>query len=371
MSLKIAHVLSSMHTGGAERVALLLVERLVRRGHDVTLVSLEEPRSGKLETEFLDAGARVLRVEKSLGVFDRTLSLRLLSLFARESFDVIHTHNPIPLIYAALPARLSGARAVHTKHGPHPDTWQRLMLRRIGAAATHAFVAVSRATADFALELKEVSAAKLHVVLNGTDLARFVPDASLRAKTRAELGIPENAWVVGTVGRMAAVKNQALLVRAVAPMLGPEKRLIIVGHGDLAEPTRALAAELGVAAFAHFPGETRDVPRYLAAFDVFALSSDSEGLPLSLAEAMACELPIVSTAVGGVPKVVDDGETGLLVAKGDTEALRAALERLDRDRALASLMGRRGQEVAHARYSADRMTDRYEAIYRGEPDDAA
>ncbi len=366
MSLKIAHVLSSMHTGGAERVALLLVERLVRRGHDVTLVSLEEPRSGRLEPEFLDAGAHVVRVEKALGLFDRTLSLRLLSFFARERFDVVHTHNPIPLIYGALPARLSGARAIHTKHGPHPDTWQRLMLRRIGAASTHAFVAVSAATADFALELHEVSAGKLHVVLNGTDLTRFVPSPELRARTRAELGIPADAWVVGTVGRMAAVKNQALLLRAVAPALDDERRLVVVGHGDLSEPTKRLAAELGVAGFTHFPGETRDVARYLAAFDVFALSSDSEGLPLSLAEAMACELPIVSTSVGGVPKVVDDGETGILVPKGDAEALRGALAKLETDRALAALMGRRGREVAHARYSAERMTDRYEALYRGE-----
>ena len=364
MSLSIAHVLSSMHTGGAERIALLIVSRLVRRGHRVSLVSLEEPPNGRLETELCEAGAHVVRVAKSPGRFDKALSVRLMSLFLRERFDVVHTHNPIPLIYAALPARLSGSRVVHTKHGPHPDTWQRLMLRRVGAASTHAFCPVSRATADFARELHEVRDHKVHVILNGTDLDRFQPDAVARAAMRDELGIPRDAWVTGTVGRMAKVKNQALLVRAMAPLLGPQARLVIVGDGDEATRTRELAAELGVAEYCHFPGETRDVPRYVSGFDVFALSSDSEGLPLSLAEAMAAERPIVATSVGGVPKVVDDGETGLLVPKGDEAALRGALSRLATDRALAALMGRRGREVALVRYSADRMTDEYEALYR-------
>ena len=94
-------------------------------------------------SEFTAAGVRFLPVEKVLSSFDRTLSARLFATFLRSDFDVVHTHNPIPLIYAALPARLSGARAIHTKHGPHPDAWQRIMLRRIGAAATNVFTGVS------------------------------------------------------------------------------------------------------------------------------------------------------------------------------------------------------------------------------------
>ncbi len=361
--LRIAQVLSSLHTGGAERVALLLVERLVRRGHDVTLVSLEEPPHGALETEFAAAGARVLRVEKRPGGFDRTLALRLLSLFRRERFDVVHTHNPLPLIYAALAGRLSGARAIHTKHGPHPDSQLRLMLRRVGAAATHHFVAVSDATAQFSQTLYEVVPWKLEVVQNGTDLERFREDADARARTRKELGVPPDAFVFGTVARMAKVKNHPLLVRAAAPLLGPRVRLVIVGDGAERAATEALTRELGVSAFCHFPGETKEVPRYLASFDLFALSSESEGLPLSMAEAMSVGMPMVSTAVGGVPLVVDDGETGLLTPAGDEAALRAALSRLLEDRALAKLMGERAREVAHARYSAERMVDQYEALY--------
>ncbi len=363
--MKIAHVLSSTHTGGAERVALLICERLVAKGHDVTLLSLEEPKDGPLAREFAAAGVRVERVAKRPGGFDRTLSARLLALLLRSRFDVVHTHNPIPLIYAAIPGRLSGARAVHSKHGPHPDAWQRLMLRRAGAAATHAFVAVSQSVADYALSIREVARKKVHVITNGTDTSRFQKDPALRAAVRDELGIPADAFVIGTVGRMAPVKNHPLLVRAAAPLLGPKARLVVVGGGAEAERTRALATELGVAPFAHFPGETSDVPRYLAAFDVFALSSDSEGLPLCLTEAMSAALPLVCTAVGGVPALVDEGETGLLSPAGDDAAFSASLRRLLESPELCARFGRRGREVALAKYSADRMTDDYLALYAG------
>ncbi len=361
--MKIAHVLSSTHTGGAERVSLLLCERLVKRGHQVTVVSLEEPRRGPLAREFQSAGASVVAVPKRLGVFDRSLSARLLARFMRDRYDVVHTHNPIPLIYAAIPARLSGARPVHSKHGPHPDAWQRIMMRRAGAAATRAFVAVSQSVADYALSIHEVRRRKLHVITNGTDTDRFVRDAGVREKTRLELGIPPDAFVVGTVGRMAPVKNHPLLVRAAAPLLGESSRLVVVGSGAEAERTRALATGLGVGPYAHFPGETSDVARYLAAFDVFALSSDSEGLPLCLTEAMSAALPLVCTAVGGVPALVDEGETGLLSPAHDEAALRASIARLREDVALRDRMGARGREVALARYSADRMTEDYLALY--------
>lgn len=365
--MKIAHVLSSLHTGGAERVALLCVERLVKLGHDVSVVSLEEPVDGALGREFDTAGAQIIRVPKRAGGYDPGLSVRLLSTFLRERFEVIHTHNPPCLTYAALPARMSGARVVHTKHGPHPDTFARLMLRRIGAASAHSFVAVSPATAAFAKQLYEVLPWKLRVIQNGTDLKRFRPDAKARAATREKLGIPPDAFVIGTVGRMAPVKNQALMVRAAAPLLGPRTRLLIVGHGAEADRVKALAAELGVSAFAHFPGETPRVPEHLAAFDVFALSSDSEGLPLCLAEAMSVGLPMVCTAVGGVPQVVDEGETGFLVPSGDEAALRAAMSRFAQDPPLARLMGKRAQEVAAQRYSAERMLNEYLALYGAPP----
>ncbi|HZO12618.1 MAG TPA: glycosyltransferase [Polyangiaceae bacterium] len=360
--LSIAHVLTSLCVGGGERVALLLGAKQVKDGHRVMVVSLEEPPEGALTDEFTAAGVTVERVPKGRG-FDMTLSTRLWRTFRKARVDVVHTHNPLPLIYAAPAARAAGARVVHTKHGPHPDAAHRLWLRRAGAAATDAFVAVSEITADFAREIREVAPEKLHVIVNATDLSHFRPDHAARRATRALWGMDDDVFIVGTVGRMAEVKNHVLLVRAVAPLLGEETRLVIAGDGPERARVELTAEELGVRPWLTLLGETRDVADALRAFDVFALSSKVEGLPLVIAEAMATGLPVVSTAVGGVPTVVADGVTGFLVPEEDERALRERLRRLHDDPALAAELGTRARDVALERFSDERMAREYVELY--------
>lgn len=363
--LRIVHVLGSLHVGGGERVALLLAQRQVADGHRVAVISLEQPPHGPLFAEFARSGIEVRTVPKGRG-FDPTLPPRLYAVMRELGPDVVHTHNPPPQIYAIAPARLAGARVVHTKHGPHPDAPHRLWLRRAGAALAARFVAVSPMTAEFAREIHECPADRLRVVQNGTDLDRFRPDVAARAAVREELGVGDDAVLLGTVGRMATVKNHALLVRAAAPLLGPGLHLAIAGGGPEAGKTRALVEELGVAPFVHLVGEISEVPRFLAGLDAFVLSSDVEGLPLSVTEAMGVALPVVSTAVGGVPKVVVEGETGLLVPPRDEEKLREALRTIAANGATRARMGKRARELALELYSSERMAREYMALYRGE-----
>ncbi len=331
----------------------------------MSVVSLEQPAEGPLFEEFVRSGVEVRTVPKRPG-FDPTLPPRIYSVFRELRPDVVHTHNPPPQIYAIAPARLAGARVVHTKHGPHPDAPHRLWLRRAGAALAYRFVAVSPMTAEFAREIHECPEDRLRIVQNGTDLDRFRPDREAREALRSELGIGEAAVLLGTVGRMATVKNHALLVRAAAPLLGPSLHLAIAGGGPEAARTRALVEELKISAFVHLVGEISAVPRFLAGLDAFVLSSDTEGLPLSVTEAMGVCLPVVSTAVGGVPKVVVEGETGHLVPARDESALRAAIEKIAADGATRARMGKRAREIALERYSAERMAREYMALYRGE-----
>src|SRR5690606_25423096 len=140
-----------------------------------------------------------------------------------------------------------------------------------------------------------------------------------------------------------------------APLLGPDTRLVVAGDGPELERLRARAGELGVEGWVHLIGMQRDVPKVVNGFDLFALSSNVEGLPLVLTEAMGCALPILATAVGGVPKVVDAGQTGLLCPPRDPKALRACIEELHARRDLARAMGRRARQVAEERYAIDRM----------------
>lgn len=356
----IVHVLSSFGVGGQERVALDLAIGQRARGHTVRALSLAPAPDGPIAAELVAAGIEVGRVPKRGGL-DPTLVPRLARELRRLRADIVHTHNPLPLIYGAPAARLAGAAAIHTKHGVNPGGRGQRLLRRAAAQLVHAFVAVSDTTAEQARAQHDMPARRLHTIPNGIRLDRYAPDPEARAAMRVELGLGD-AWVVGTVGRLDQYKNQALLVRAMAPLLSSSVRLVIVGDGDNRPEVEAAVAALPEPRWVVMTGRRMDVPRVVHAFDVFALSSKTEGLPLVVPEAMAAALPIVATSVGGLPSVVDEGQTGMLVPVDET-ALREALARLERDRDLAREMGAKARGVALARYSHDRMVDAYLELY--------
>lgn len=358
--LSIVHVLSSYGVGGQERVALDLAIGQKARGHRVSVLSLAPEPDGAMAQEFAQAGISVGRVPKHGGL-DPTLVPRLARELRTLEADVVHTHNPLPLIYGAPAARLVRAAAIHTKHGVNPGSRGHRMLRRAAAQLTHAFVAVSDTTEAQAREQKDAPAAKIHTIPNGIRLDRYAPDPEARAAARVELGLGD-AWVVGTVGRLDAFKNQALLVRAMAPHLSSQVRLVIVGDGDARPEVEAAVAMLPDPRWVVLTGRRMDVPKLVHAFDVFALSSKTEGLPLVVPEAMAAGLPVIATSVGGLPSVITEGVNGMLVPV-DEASLSAALGRLAGDHALAKAMGTRAREIALARYSHDRMVDAYLALY--------
>jgi glycosyltransferase involved in cell wall biosynthesis len=353
----IVHVLSSFGVGGQERVALDLAIGQRARGHTVRVISLAPEPDGAMADEFREHGIEALRVPKRGGL-DPTLVPRLALELRHHAADVVHTHNPLPLVYGAPAAKLVRAAAIHTKHGKNPATRAQALLRRTAARFCDAYVAVSDTTLAQAREGRDAANVKLRVIPNGIRLDRYAPDPAARAQIRAELALGD-AWVVGTVGRLDANKNQALLVRAIAPMLSPQRRLVIVGDGPARADVEAAAAG---SPYVVLTGRRMDVPRLVHAFDVFALSSISEGLPLVVPEAMAAALPIVSTAVGGIPSVVDQDVTGLLVPV-DEARLAVALAALANDRDRARAMGTAAREVALTRYSADRMVEAYLALY--------
>ncbi|MFO0675366.1 MAG: glycosyltransferase [Polyangiaceae bacterium] len=359
--MRIVHVVHSLDMGGQERLILHLTRELYARGHHVAVVSLSP--GGTLRSDF--GPIQVHDAPRKDGP-DPALSFRLARLFKRLGADVVHTHNPSPFFPSVPAARLVGVkRLVHTKHGANIYGMRSLFTARILVRALSALVAVSEGTAEVARKKERVPERLLHVIPNGIPLRDFEPNPTSRARVRKELGIPEDAYVVGTVGRLAVEKNYPLLVRAMTPLLGPKVRLVLVGEGAArGEIEASIAPE--VREWVVLTGVKKDVPALLSSFDVFTLTSKTEGLPLAVPEAMACELPIVTTAVGGLPNVVTP-DVGLLAPSGDERALTDAYRLLHDDVMKRKAMARRARERALDTYSLETMVDAYEALYRGDP----
>jgi glycosyltransferase involved in cell wall biosynthesis len=360
--MAIAHVLSSFGQGGQERVAVDLARLQRVAGHEVMAISIAPGPEGPVSTAFRAAGVVVETIAKRPRV-DLSLPVRLAACLRRHRVDVVHTHNPHALIYGAPAAWLAGAVVVHSKHGMNPDRQRRLWLRRAAATLVDAYVTVTPTLAKKALEQGDCDSARLHVVPNGIDVVRFAPNPSRRRTIRAELRIPADAWVVGTVGRLAPEKDQALLVDAMAPLLSARRRLVIVGDGPEGDALRARIATIPGREYIHMLGERKDVESILASLDAFALTSRTEGLPLVVLEAMATGLPVLSTAVGGIPDLLEDGVTGFLVPAGQRAPLTDRLASLSTDGSLSRRVAAAGRQEVLQRHAVDRMAKEYEALY--------
>ncbi|MBX3221829.1 MAG: glycosyltransferase [Labilithrix sp.] len=355
--MRVIEVVLSLGIGGQERLVARIARALHERGHEMHVVSLTP--GGALREEL--GGVSVHDVPKRDG-FDRTLHARLWRLFRRLRPDVVHTHNAAPLVYAAPAARAALVRpVVHTKHGDFRYPSATLRLARAASRTVTHFVAVSSETAAAAERTERPPRARLSVIENGIPLDAFGPDAEVRAAVRRELGLPDDALVVGSVGRLVPDKDYPLLVRAMTGLLSERVRLVLVGDGQ-ARPEIEAAIDASVRPFVLFAGARQDVPRLLSAFDVFASSSRTEGLPLAIPEAMTSRLPIVATAVGGVPSIVPES-AGILVAHDDPGALREALRGLIDDRATRETMGARGRSYALERFGEEKMLTQYLALY--------
>jgi glycosyltransferase involved in cell wall biosynthesis len=278
------------------------------------------------------------------------------------------------LLYAGRAARRERVPVVHTEHNNvgslRPRSWARrvrtgLLWRYAGRYADR-FCGVSRDVVEAAGAYGTIRRRKLAHVPNGIDTAAVAAAGADRPALRAALGLAPEAPLVGTVGRLAEVKQQGVLIRAFAQTLPafPTARLVLVGDGPLSAELKGLAASLGLGGAVLFAGYRPDPERFLAAMDVFVLPSRAEAMPLVIPEAWAAGLPVVASRVGGIPELVENGKTGLLVEPGDVDGLAARLRYLLADPSAARALAQAGRELAGARYDLTVMARAYDRTYR-------
>jgi glycosyltransferase involved in cell wall biosynthesis len=368
--VRLGLLVTTLEPAGAERVVRDLALGLDARRFSVRVASLQPLRDVTLARELRAAGIPVVSLNLASPLDLPGALRRLVGWLRRERITLLHTHMFHANLLGRLAARLArpgGVPVVATVHiaEARPLAWRFRLdrwTRRLLARET----CVSSAVAEFHARTTGAARDALTVIPNGVDLARFAPDEVARREVRAEFGASEDAPLVGTVGRLDPQKDHALLLTAFAELArtNPAARLVLVGDGPLAGELAATAARLGLAERVIFTGRRADVPRLLAALDVFALSSRYEGLPLALLEAMAAEKPIVAVDLPVAREVLGEGEgaAGLVVAR-TAAALAAGLGRLLDDRELAARLGAAARARCAESYSVARMVARYAELY--------
>jgi sugar transferase (PEP-CTERM/EpsH1 system associated) len=360
---RVVQVIPTLRTGGLENV----VVRLVTHFESILSQGVVTPaKTGPLASRF-PAGVSIVAMGDRHRP-DRFNALRMARVFRALRPDIVHTRN-WTCIDAILGARLAGVpHVIHGEHGreaadPTGANRLRRRVRRALAPLVSQFVTVSRDLNRWLVEDVRVPARKVRTIYNGVDTDRFAPGD--REAARRALDIPSGWGVVGTVGRLDPVKDQAGLIRAFAVASAQRPSvLLIVGDGPLRAELDALGRGLGLDDRLRLLGDRQDVAQILRALDCFVLPSVGEGISNAILEAMATALPVVATRVGGNVELVEDGETGLLVEVGQPEGLVRALECYLGDSGIARKHGAAARVRVEREFGLARMLTGYGDLYR-------
>ncbi len=362
----VCQVLHALRVGGAEVLAARLARRM-RDDYRFVFACLDE--LGSLGEELRAEGFPVHVVGRLPGL-DLRAVLSLAGLFRRERVDVVHAHQYTPFFYAAAARRLGrGAPVLFTEHGRHfPDypRKKRMLANRLLLGRRDRVVGVGRAVCRALVANEGLPESGVGLVYNGIDLSPFAAASHDREAVRRELGLGADDLVLMQVARLDYLKDHATAVNVVEHVAHrrPEVRLVLVGEGPEGPKIEDQVRRSRLERHVRFLGLRSDVPRLLAAADLFLLTSISEGIPLTVIEAMAAGLPVVSTDVGGLAEVVEDGKTGFLAPSGDHAALAAKALLLADDVTLRQRMADLGRRRSRDLFSEDRMLGEYRGLYQ-------
>jgi sugar transferase (PEP-CTERM/EpsH1 system associated) len=368
---RIVHVVYSFSVGGLENVIVQLINRLPADQFEHVVLSLTTISDFK--DRITKPGVRFIELHKPPG-HAVPLYPRIYKLLRELKPDVVHTCNLaaleiMPLAWLArVPLRIHAEHGwdAHDPQGKNPR-YQRL--RKLYKPFVSHYVAVSKDLDDYLARAIGISASRRSLIANGVDTVTFAPRVGDAPPVPDFPFVPGQHWLVGTVGRLQTVKNQPLLARAFVrllrehPEMAERARLVIVGEGPLRPEIEGALAAADLQAHAWLPGARNDVADILRMLDVFVLPSQAEGTSCTLQEAMASGLPVVATAVGGTPELVEEGVTGHLVPSDDEAALASAIHRVFSEEASAGRFALTARSRATNQFGLDAMVRAYQSVF--------
>jgi glycosyltransferase involved in cell wall biosynthesis len=366
--IKVLHIIPNFGYGGAEMLVKDMLLAQDSEYFETAACSLYPFTGTTIEQELQKHHIKVFYLTKKLGP-DPQMIRGLYDTFRNFKPHVIHTHRYV-IRYTLIPSLLCRIPVkIHTIHNVAENEvdWPG---RIIHLFAYHFFkykpIGVSNNISNYASNYYKIN--NVSHIYNGIRTKLYSLNNNLRVITRKSLDIPEDNIVFISVGRFSAQKNYRLLMESFRKVMKRQSNstMLMAGDGELRTELENFADEIGLRDKVKFLGLRKDIPALLAASDVFVLSSDWEGLPLVVIEAMAAGKPVVATAVGGVPELVADGVNGILVPPGDATALAHAMLRMASDPVAAQRLGVRGRKIARERFDTTAMARAYENLYRQE-----
>ena len=367
----VIHVMHRFDTGGLENGVVNLINHMPREAYRHAIIALTEVTEFRKRVHRDDVQFIALNKPPGQGIW---LYPRLYRLFRNLRPAIVHSRNlgaleaQVPAWAARVPVR------IHGEHGwdigdLDGSSRRYRRVRRLYRPFVSRYIALSRDLASYLQNAVHVPASHITQAYNGVDLMRFHASSLDRAPISGCPFDPSQHWIIGTVGRMSAVKDQLMLARAFvlavnrAPELQASLRLVMVGEGPLRVQSQAVLEQAGLGHLAWLPGERADVPDIMRGLHCFALPSLSEGISNTILEAMASGLPVIATDVGGNAELVQSGQTGLLTPAADPSAMATALLDLVRCPQLCRDMGAAGRAQVDAKFSLQAMVNAYQAVY--------
>jgi glycosyltransferase involved in cell wall biosynthesis len=361
----ILHTESSTGWGGQEIRIITEAVGMMRRGHRVTIAC----RPGSVIRGRASEQGIETFVTRMKGAFDMAGIRQLRSFIREKKVDIVNTHSSKDSWCAGLAARLTSVKVIRTRHLSIPIK-RGFESRFLYGTLADIVVTTGESLRLHVIERTGLTPNRAISIPTGIDLERFNPANADGSRVRAELGIPANTPLVGTVGMLRRMKGHPYLIKAMAQVAKklPEARLVIVGDTAFASSIKEILAaqieELGIGDKVIMTGYREDIPDVMAALDVFVLASiKDEGVPQVINQAMAMKRPVVATNVGAVSEQVIDGQTGFLVEKENSERIAQSVLRILDDPSLAKQMGENGRKLVEEKFSIETMLDATEALY--------
>ncbi len=362
--IRVAHLLHNLGLAGKEQGVLKIVSAMDTSRFQVEIVVLNHIFPDSYDT---NGPFEVVKVPRRPGN-DPFQIRRLARLFRRRRYDIVYTHSWNTLVEGYFAARMAEVPVkIHGEHGTFENTAVKKWLQPRLWARFDAVTVVSASLRQRMVEEFGYRSANIRVIHNGIDTNRFFRDPAARTAFRKAHGL-EDRFVVGTVGRFHPVKDHFTLLRGFARFCRsvPKAMLIFVGHEThhgLYEKYEKLVHDLGIFNRVKFLPPTRAVEQAYNGFDVFCLSSLSEGCSNVILEAMGCGVPVVATRTGGNPELVQHGKTGLLFDVRDAEALATHFQRLALDAPLRNHLARAGEEQIARKFTLQKTVDAYQQLF--------